>query len=173
MSKTLNPRVSHRRPFIFKNQAEWNKSSFLLLFVTKLTLLAFVDMTVYNVQQHSYNFELGSCITSSAHWSSNLASTDILHKEQVCLQLGVRPNFRNKWSRGQHWWDWGRFNSICCESLTWQLAGEPFPTTLQAVWESGKLQKERAKRESVSELVQGKKTISPEDPFESIEAILT
>ena len=50
-------------------------------------LLAFVDMTVYNVQQHSYNFELSSCITSSAHWSSNLASTDILHKEQVCLQL--------------------------------------------------------------------------------------
>ena len=29
-------------------------------------LLAFVDMTVYNVQQHSYNFELSSCITSSA-----------------------------------------------------------------------------------------------------------
>ena len=62
-------------------------------------LLAFVDMTVYNVQQNSYNFELSSCITSSAHWSSNLASTDILHKAQVCLQLGVRPNFRNKWSR--------------------------------------------------------------------------
>ena len=33
-------------------------------------LLAFVEMTVYNVQQNSYNFELSSCITSSAHWSS-------------------------------------------------------------------------------------------------------
>ena len=108
-------------------------------------LLAFVDMTVYNFQQHSYNFELSSCITSSARRSSNLASTDILHKEQVCLQLGVRPNFRNKWSRGQHWWDWGRFNSICCESLTWQLAGEPFPTTLQAVWE---LKRQIAKEKS-------------------------
>ena len=40
-------------------------------------LLAFVGMTVYNVQQNSYNFELSSCITSSAHWSSNLASTVI------------------------------------------------------------------------------------------------
>ena len=35
----------------------------------------------------------------------------------------------------QHWWDWGRFEDICAEALTWLVSLKA--TTWQAVWESG------------------------------------
>ena len=59
----------------------------------------------------------------------------ILHKAQICLQLGIRPKVRNKW-RAENSTD--DIEATCAEALTYR----------QAVWESGgTLQKDGAKRE--------------------------
>ena len=46
-----------------------------------------------------------------------------------------------------------------------------FKITWQAVWESGNIAKGWSEA-VISELVQGKTTLSPEDPYENIEAII-
>ena len=59
----------------------------------------------------------------------------ILRKVQICLQLGIRSKFRNKW-RAENSTD--KIEAICAEALTYR----------QAVWESGgTMQKNGAKGE--------------------------
>ena len=68
----------------------------------------------------------------------------------------------------QHWWDWGRFEDIRAEALTWlvslnnNLTGSVGKRNIAKGWIKA----------GISELVQGKTILSPEDPFENIEAIL-
>ena len=68
----------------------------------------------------------------------------------------------------QHWWDWGRFENIRAEALTWlvslnnNLTGSVGKRNIAKGWIKA----------GISELVQGKTILSPEDPFENIEAIL-
>ena len=53
------------------------------------------------------------------------------HKAEICLQLGIRPKFRNKWSRETALMRLRAYLPICAEALTSHLAGVPdFTTTL-------------------------------------------
>ena len=89
-------------------------------------------------------------------------------KVQICLQLGIRPKFRNKWSRPELALIDLRLSVLNPLQATWlvslydPLTGSMGKRHIAKGWSVAE----------ISELVQGKTTLSPEGPLEKIEAII-
>ena len=94
-------------------------------------------------------------------------------KVQICLQLGIRPKFRNKWSRPE----------LALMRLIKVDLRLSVLKLLQATWLvslydplTGSMGKRHIAKgwsiAEISELVQGKTTLSPEGPMENIQAII-
>ena len=89
-------------------------------------------------------------------------------KVQICLQLGIRPKFRNKWSRPELALIDLRLSVLNPLQATWlvslydPLTGSMGKRHIAKGWSVAE----------ISELVQGKTTLSPEGPLENIEAII-
>lgn len=85
--------------------------------------------------------------------------------EGYVYNLVFRRSSETNGVREQHWRDWGRFKALCAKAVTCHLAGEPLQPLDRHIAKGWS-------KAGISELVQGKATLSPEDPFENIEAIL-
>ena len=53
----------------------------------------------YSSSSDASPVELGPAITILPQHSLQICHQHNLHKAQICLQLGIRPTFRNKWSQ--------------------------------------------------------------------------
>ena len=108
-----------------------------------------------------------SSFNTSSVQSSNLPLKYILHKAQICLQLGIRPKFRNKWSRETALIRL-RLCVLTSSHATWlvsrnnHLTGSVGKRNIAKGWSKA----------GIPEFFQGKTTLSAEDPFENIAAII-
>ena len=53
----------------------------------------------YSSSSDASRVELGPAITILPQYSLQICHQHTLHKAHICLQLGIRPKFRNKWSQ--------------------------------------------------------------------------
>ena len=137
---------------------------------TSMMVQISVQRMSFNIAHHLTHLAEFSSFNTSSVQSSNLPLKYILQKAQICLQLGIRPKFRNKWSRETALIrlrlsvlkDLKSLHATWLVSLNMHLAGSVGKRNIAKGWTKA----------GIPELFQGKTTLSPEDSFENIAAII-